>query len=232
MESILLFLIPLVLLKTLLTSSLLPKRGDIIIFGTVCIFWIFGIHSFAIEQNKLVLEQFIGSQSAITNLSIIVMIDLLLTLGFCHSLIKKMAGEKRSWSNRILSYAPSILIFPVMAYLQITLFFQFPGNNFLLLTTLCSVLLFIFIVGGSFLSRKIIHEAEIRIELVLLFSLLLFLLTICFMVFHPSSLTYTHSQPIEWKEFLLTLIITVLLMGGGLWWQLFYKRKMNQKTDK
>ncbi|MDL2308460.1 hypothetical protein LJC53_02615, partial [Bacteroidales bacterium OttesenSCG-928-C03] len=88
MENILLFLIPMVLIKTLFMSSLLPKKRDLFIFGSICLLWIFTTHFFAIEQNKLVLERIIGSQNAITNLSIIVMLDLLLTLGFSQSLIK------------------------------------------------------------------------------------------------------------------------------------------------
>ncbi|MDL2311455.1 hypothetical protein LJC68_01070 [Bacteroidales bacterium OttesenSCG-928-B11] len=206
-------------------SSLLPKKRDLFIFGSICLLWIFTTHFFAIEQNKLVLERIIGSQNAITNLSIIVMLDLLLTLGFSQSLIKKMAGENRSWGAKIAAYVPCILFFPVLTYLQITLFFQLPGYNFVLLTTLFGISSFICIMGGSFLLRKIIPEAEVRIELVLLFSLLLFLLSICFMVFHPSILIYSYSQPVDWKDFILTLAVTITLGGIGLLWQLFYRKK-------
>lgn len=225
MENILLFLIPLVLLKTLFMGSLLPKKRDILLLGIICAIWIFGTHFFAIEQNKLVLENAINSKSAIGNLSIIVMIDLMLTLGFCQSLVKKIAGEKLTMTQKIVSYAPSILIFPVASYLHILLFFQFPGHHFGLITTVFGLLFFIFTVGGSLLIRKIIHEAEVRIELVLVFGLLLFLLAICFMVFHPSTLTYSYSQPVEWKQLLFTLISIVLLMAIGLAWQLFYRKR-------
>jgi uncharacterized membrane protein YqjE len=212
---------------------LFPKKRDIIVFGVVCVLWIVGMHSFAIGQNKLVLERLVSSQSAITDFSILVMFDLLLTLGFSQSLLKKIAGEKRNWSQKIVGYAPLILIFPVLSYLHVNLFFQFPGHRFGLLTVLFGASILIFIVGGSFLLRKIVREAEIRIELVLLFSLLLFLLTICFTVFHPSSLIYSHSQPIEWRQLILTILVTFVLAVIGLLWQLFYKKRKNSnKTSK
>lgn len=215
MDNIIYFMVPLVLIKTMLMMSLLPKKKYIFIFGGLCVLFIILMHPMAIAQNKLAVEEALTSREMLTNLSVIVMVDLMLSLGFSQSVLMKLSGRKLKIGNVILSYIPSVLIFPVLYYLHLNIFFLMPGNNFSLLTASFFLFSFILLVGGSLLFRKYLPETEFRTELTLLISFLLFLLTVCFTVFHPSAMIYTYSQPVDWKSLLLTTGVVVFLFMAG-----------------
>lgn len=232
MNHIFLFMVPLVIGKTLLMTSLLPKKRYIYLFSAICLLFVLLVHPFALEQNKLALEQLLSSHKVLTNLSIIVMIDLLLSVGFSREQLLKWSGVKQKRAVRWQGYLPSILIFPVLYYLHLTLFFQMPGHSFSLLTASFAIITCLSVAGGSSLLRRYLPEVEIRTELTLIISLLLFLLTICFTVFHPSSMIYIHRQPVNWNELLLTFIIILsLAITGFVLHRIVKTIKINRKIN-
>ena len=124
MDSVLLLLTLLAVVKTVLSDSLLPRRWQGLSFGLLCAASVWLSHPWALELNKLQVENALSEQKALMNISLAVMLDLLLTFGTCWARIVSL--RKTRW----LRYVPSLLIFPALFYLQVNLFFSFAGSSF------------------------------------------------------------------------------------------------------
>lgn len=209
MDSVLLLLTLLAVVKTVLTDSLLPRRWQGVVFGLLCAGFVWFCHPYALELNKLQVEQALYTKDALMNISLIVMLDLLLTFGNCRAWI--VPRRKTRW----MRYIPTLLIFPAIFYLQINLFFTFAGSSFAAVSTGLAIGIFVILAGGDWAVRTLIPFQEGRIELTLLTGMLIFALTICCTVFHPSATVVSHSAPIDWRGMGLALSVTGVLFAAG-----------------
>lgn len=209
MDSVLILLTLLVVVKTTLTDSLLPRWWQGLLLGTVCAGFVWFCHPYALEINKLQVESALSEQKALMNISLAVMVDLLLTFGFCWARIVPI--RKTRW----LKYVPSLLIFPALFYLQVNLFFSAAGTSFDTVSILLAVGAFVVLTGGGMVLRRLVPSEEGRIELTLLGSMLIFALTVCCTVFHPSATVVSHSAPIDWRSTGLALSVVAALFTTG-----------------
>ncbi|WP_281670620.1 hypothetical protein [Rikenella microfusus] len=209
MDSVLLLLTLLAVVKTVLTDSLLPRRWQGLSFGLLCAGFVWLCHPYAMEINKLQVENALSEQKALMNISLAVMLDLLLTFGTCWARIVPL--RKTRW----LRYMPSLLIFPALFYLQINLFFTFAGTSFTAVSVWLAVGIFVTLAGGYFAARALLPSDEGRIELTLLTGMLIFALTICCTVFHPSAAVVSHSAPVDWRSMGLALSVVAVLFAAG-----------------
>ena len=140
----------LAVVKTVLTDSLLPRRWQGLSFGLLCAGFVWLCHPYAMEINKLQVENALSEQKALMNISLAVMLDLLLTFGTCWARIVPL--RKTRW----LRYMPSLLIFPALFYLQINLFFTFAGTSFTAVSVWLAVGIFVILAGGDFAARALL----------------------------------------------------------------------------
>ena len=209
MDSILLLLTLLVVVKTVLSDSLLPRRWQRLSFNLLCAAFVWVCHPWALEINKLQVENALSEQKALMNISLAVMLDLLLTFGTNWARIVSL--RKTRW----LRYVPSLLIFPALFYLQINLFFTFAGSSFTTVSLTLATATFVILTCGDFAVRALLPSSENRIELTLLGGMLIFALTICCTVFHPSAAVTNHSTPVDWRSMGLALSVTAVLFSAG-----------------
>lgn len=215
MDNILIVLSLFCFVKTLLMTSLSPGKWYGVVFGCVCAVFVFCCHPYALEQNKLLLERALEGQKILTDVSLVVMADLLLTLGFSWSVLHRLAGNKRGKFCTLLGYVPSMLIFPALYYIHLNLFFSFVGTDFMQLTALLAVGCFLIITGGGAGLRYLLPETDLRLEMTVLMGFLIFILTVCCTVFHPSAMMYSQRSDIDWGGLLSTFLIIVLLFVAG-----------------
>lgn len=209
MDSVLLLLTLLAVVKTVLSDSLLPRRWQGLSFGLLCAAFVWLSHPWALELNKLQVENALSEQKALMNISLAVMLDLLLTFGTCWARIVSL--RKTRW----LRYVPSLLIFPALFYLQVNLFFSFAGSSFNTVSLLLAAVTLVVLTGGDFSIRALLPSSESRIELTLLCGMLIFALTICCTVFHPSAAVVSHSAPVDWRSMGVALSVTTVLFAAG-----------------
>ena len=171
MESVLLLLTLLALVKATLSGSLLPRRWQRLTFGALyaASLWIF--RPYALEFNKLQVESALSEPQALTNLSLVVMLDLLVTCAACRACLAPQRALRR------LRYLPSLLLFPALFYVQVDLFFTCTGQAFTTLTLWLSIGIFVLLSGGGYLWRRWFPSDESRIEPTLLCGVLIFALT-------------------------------------------------------
>lgn len=217
MDTILLLLSFFVVVKSLFMTSLLPNRWYRAVFSLMLGLFVIAAHPYALEMNKLRLQQVLSEQNALMNISLVVMADTLLTCYFCAARLHNRyeEGKKLPWHTVLWRHTPSLLVFPVLYYIHITLFFSFPGTGFALLTGLLAGTVTASFVAASFSMRRWIHEKEGLLETVILLTFFICILVISCTVFHPSATIYHRGAPTDWKGCLYTLGLLLLLAAAG-----------------
>lgn len=217
MDTILLLLSFFAVIKSLFMTSLLPNRWYRAGFGLLPGLFVAAAHPYALEINKLALQHVLSEQSALMNISLAVMADTLLTGYFCTARLHDYGeeGKKLPWYTVWLRHTPSLLVFPVLYYIQITLFFSFPGTGFALLTGLLAGTVTAAFVAAAFGMRRWIREKELLLETVILLTLFICVLVISCTVFHPSATIYHRGTPTDWQGCGYTLGLLLLLAAAG-----------------
>lgn len=235
MDQILLLLALFALLKSLLMTSLLPNRWYRFAFSLSLGAFIVLSHPYALEVNKLELQRFLSTQAVLMDISLVVMIDLLLSSYFCIARIRDREDSRSfRWYTVIFRHLPSLLIFPALYYIHITLFFTLTGIDFVRTTAGLAISVTLLFTLASFFMRKLIAEKELLIELIAFLTFFVCLLVISCTIFHPSSAVYHHASPIDWTGCLATLGVLMLLFILGYGWTTavrLYKQHKNSNIN-
>lgn len=233
MDNILLLLSLFAVLKSLFMTSLLPNRWYRLAFSLLSGVFVIGCHPYAMEVNKLELQRILSTQEAMMNISLLVMVDMLLSCYFCIARIKDSEDKETfRWYTVLFRYMPSLLVFPALYYIHITLFFSLTGVDFIRTSIGLAVATALLFGLASFFMRKLIAEKELLIELVVMLTLFICVLVICCTIFHPSATVYNHASPIDWKGCIGTLAVLLsIFILGYLWTYVvrYYKRIKNSK---
>ena len=179
MENILLILSLLALVKSLFMTALLPNRWYRLGFCLLLGVFVFVSHGYAIELNKLQVQQLLSTQDS------------------------------------LLRYMPSLLVFPAVFYIHVNLFFSIVATDFMLITSGWALFVVLLFVVASLFMRRLFAEKELPIEIILIITLLLFMLTVCGTVFHPSATVYGSGTPVDWIECVTTLGLLIIIMLAG-----------------
>lgn len=215
MENILLILSLLALVKSLFMTALLPNRWYRLGFCLLLGVFVFVSHGYAIELNKLQVQQLLSTQDSLLNISFVVMIDSILSVYFC---VARLGGSDSSKVKRymsVLRYMPSLLVFPAVFYIHVNLFFSIVATDFMLITSGWALFVVLLFVVASLFMRRLFAEKELPIEIILILTLLLFMLTVCGTVFHPSATVYGSGTPVDWIECVTTLGLLIIIMLAG-----------------
>ena len=159
------------------------------------------------------------------------MVDSLLTVYFCLARLRdREPGQHFAWYTTLVRHMPSLLIFPALFYLHINLLFSLPGVAFTTVTWGLAAGVVAVFVAASLFARNLIGGKDLLIELIMLLTLLLFLLTICSAVFHPSNTVISHSAPVDWLGCLgtLGLLLGLTLVG---WLLTAVRRRLQKKSQ-
>lgn len=215
MENILLILSLLALIKSLFMTALLPNRWYRLGFCLLLGVFVFVSHGYAIELNKLQVQQLLSTQDSLLDISFVVMIDSILSVYFC---VARLGGSDSSKVKRymsVLRYMPSLLVFPAIFYIHVNLFFSIVATDFMLITSGWALFVVLLFVVASLFMRRLFAEKELPIEIILILTLLLFMLTVCGTVFHPSATVYGSGTPVDWIECVTTLGLLIIIMLAG-----------------
>ncbi|WP_088656161.1 hypothetical protein [Geofilum rhodophaeum] len=153
---------------------------------------------------------------AMTNMALLVSVELILFMAWCFSAFKKIRYAK------FLKTFPGFMIFPVMWYLQAQSFYYFAGVKFELLTYGMALMAFVVMALAPRMVKWMIPEHELRRELIFITALLtLFLAAIAPAQDSP---LFRHPQTTDWHSLLAFLIMALVLGSIG-----FLLKKRNIK---
>ena len=157
----------------------------------------------------------LSTQDSLLDISFVVMIDSILSVYFC---VARLGGSDSSKVKRymsVLRYMPSLLVFPAIFYIHVNLFFSIVATDFMLITSGWALFVVLLFVVASLFMRRLFAEKELPIEIILILTLLLFMLTVCGTVFHPSATVYGSGTPVDWIECVTTLGLLIIIMLAG-----------------
>ena len=196
-------------------TALLPNRWYRLGFCLLLGVFVFVSHGYAIELNKLQVQQLLSTQDSLLDISFVVMIDSILSVYFC---VARLGGSDSSKVKRymsVLRYMPSLLVFPAVFYIHVNLFFSIVATDFMLITSGWALFVVLLFVVASLFMRRLFAEKELPIEIILILTLLLFMLTVCGTVFHPSATVYGSGTSVDWIECVTTLGLLIIIMLAG-----------------
>ena len=181
-------------------TALLPNRWYRLGFCLLLGVFVFVSHGYAIELNKLQVQQLLSTQDSLLDISFVVMIDSILSVYFCVARLGGSDSSKVKWYMSVLRYMPSLLVFPAVFYIHVNLFFSIVATDFMLITSGWALFVVLLFVVASLFMRRLFAEKELPIEIILILTLLLF---------------YGSGTPVDWIECITTLGLLIIIMLAG-----------------
>ena len=161
METVILVLMLVVIFMTWLKLTFL-KMWQIIVVAVICSLFIGLSWSYAIQQSRNEISEWLGNQRLMLDTSVWLTIEVFWQMAYCMLSGKLLYGETVSrrtiWIYRILRFFPGLLIFPVLFYLQIQVMYQISGVDFAIVSWSLALIVFVAVIGGSYLLKWFCHR--------------------------------------------------------------------------
>lgn len=209
METVILVLMLVVIFMTWLKLTFL-KMWQIIVVAIICSLFIGLSWSYAIQQSRNEISEWLGNQRLMLDTSVLLTIEVFWQMAYCMLSGKLLYGETVSrrtiWIYRILRFFPGLLIFPVLFYLQIQVMYQISGVDFAIVSWSLALIVFVAVIGGSYLLKWFLPQKSLRLEVLFLSSSLVLILGIVTTVNGTTS--FKGAEPIEWNALLAFCVLT------------------------
>lgn len=214
MQTVVVILMILVCFNFILKQTF-RKRLSVIGMSVVCALFTGMMWTYAIEQSKTQIADWLSDTSLMLDSSVLLSIEICLQISFCMLAVHIQTGEKIKprilWTYRILRWFPGLLIFPVLFSLLTYAIFSFPGTSFSVIAWCLAAAVLILIPAATGFMHDLIPEKDLRLELLFLTNALAAVLGIVATVNGRTAVNGV--SEIEWSSFLGVLILTV---GGSL----------------
>lgn len=113
-------------------------------------------------------------------MAVIITLESVVCFAYCIAVLRGWFGQQERWWVKPLKWYPSLLVFPVLFYLQTELVFSFPGTSFSAISYAFAAAVVVLFPLLCHLFRLLLPEKEMRLEthfLVSLFVCIIGLLT-------------------------------------------------------
>jgi hypothetical protein len=228
MELVIQILILFIVINTALKLSFWRWQW-VALFAAICGAFVLLICPVAAEQSKTSLTGLLADKKAMQNMAVLVTAESSLCFAYCFLISTKIFGGKMSRAAKIMQAYPGVLIFPVL-YLAVSYaIYAVPGQSFTTTGWIVAALVVAVIMGLRLLLKRLLPEADFRIEVHFLVSLLICILGLISTV--NGNVTYAAvEQPTNWRMLALTaLLFVAAFMAGYAWnrikWGIKTKRK-------
>ena len=193
------------------------------LFGAVCGAFVIATYPYAILQNT----------TALQNMAVIITLESVVCFAYCIAVLRGWFGQQERWWVKPLKWYPSLLVFPVLFYLQTELVFSFPGTSFSAISYAFAAAVVVLFPLLCHLFRLLLPEKEMRLETHFLVSL--FVCIIGLLTTVNGNVTYPAvDEPTNWRALGFAFgLFLVLFVLGALWnrikWIVLQKRNARKK---
>ncbi len=213
METVVVVLMILICFNFMLKQTY-RKQWSVATITVVCALFVGLVRSYAIEQSKTQIADWLANPALMLDTSVILSIEVVLQMAFCmlaaHVFTTGPIKKRTLWVYRALRWFPGMLIFPVLFSGLVYLVFSFPGVSFSLIAWSMAGGVLILIPAGTLLLRLLLPEKELRLELLFLTNALTAILGIIATV-HGRTAVAGVSE-VDWNA--LGGFIGLLFLGG------------------
>ena len=198
------------------------------LFGAVCGAFVIATYPYAILQSKTQLADYLQNTTALQNMAVIITLESVVCFAYCIAVLRGWFGQQERWWVKPLKWYPSLLVFPVLFYLQTELVFSFPGTSFSAISYAFAAAVVVLFPLLCHLFRLLLPEKEMRLETHFLVSL--FVCIIGLLTTVNGNVTYPAvDEPTNWRALGFAFgLFLVLFVLGALWnrikWIVLQKR--------
>lgn len=227
MSAIIFFIIFFVLLNTGLKLSFW-KWWQMLIMGILFGVFIWVIYPMGIAQSQTMVNMQLSDIESRKNFTALLTIEAFIYIYFCLAFLTQIFQPKRNNKQlKILNFFPGLLIFPVLYYLFTQVVFNFSGVEFSTLALHFALVVSIGIPLFSIGLKQLFPERDFRIELLLLSSLLVVVLSL--ISTHSGSIIYSSKEKTDLVQLFYSLGIILLFAIVGLLFNKIYWQIKNNK---
>ena len=134
------------------------------LFGAVCGAFVIATYPYAILQSKTQLADYLQNTTALQNMAVIITLESVVCFAYCIAVLRGWFGQQERWWVKPLKWYPSLLVFPVLFYLQTELVFSFPGTSFSAISYAFAAAVVVLFPLLCHLFRLLLPEKEMRLE--------------------------------------------------------------------
>lgn len=205
------------------------KLWQAALFGIVCGVFIIGTCQYAILQSKTQIADYLHHPAAMQDMAVIITIESVICFAYCIAVLRGWFGQQEKAGVKPLKWYPSLLLFPVLFYLQTELIFTFPGVDFSTLSFGFAAVTVLIIPLLSYFFRYLLPEKGLRLEVHFLVSLFVAILGLLTTV--NGNVTYQAVEaPTNWEALGVSFGFFVgLFLIGAVWNK--YKWVIRQKKE-
>ena len=176
MQTVVLALMLVVSVSFMLKQSFLSWKWTVGM-ALVAALWVGLSWPLAIEQSKMQIADWLSNPALMADTAVLLTIEVALQMAFC--IVEATYGGQTGLSKRrklllnVLRYFPSLLFFAVLFSLLVTLIFAMPGVSFPLMAWSLASAVLLLVPAFVWLSRWLLPETDLRLELLFLLNALM-----------------------------------------------------------
>lgn len=205
------------------------------LFGVVCGVFVAATYPYAILQSKTQIADYLGHTVALQDMAVVITIESVICFAYCVAVLRGWFGQREKWWVKPLKWYPSLLVFPVLFYLQTELIFSFSGVSFTALSYGLAVAVVVLLPLLCAFFRYLLPEKDLRLEVHFLVSL--FVCIIGLLTTVNGNVTYQAvEEPTNWKALAVSFgVFLILFLVGMIWnklkWIVLQKRGERRKLS-
>lgn len=205
------------------------------LFGVVCGVFVAATYPYAILQSKTQIADYLGNTVALQDMAVVITIESVICFTYCVAVLRGWFGQREKWWVKPLKWYPSLLVFPVLFYLQTELIFSFSGVSFTALSYGLAVAVAVLLPLLCAFFRYLLPEKDLRLEVHFLVSL--FVCIIGLLTTVNGNVTYQAvEEPTNWKALAVSFgLFLILFLIGMVWnklkWIVLQKRGERRKSS-
>ncbi len=226
MENVLQVILILSVIKFACKATFYKSYSGVLLFAGLAGIFTYIIHPFVIKQNGDIYTVLFSESRRVTNLALVITLEaisgILISIGMLQNLF---SVKKRKWI-KLLKLVPGVLIAGAIFYIELKVFYLFPGLNFKLTSLITAISLFLLITLLSFFIKYFFPQDSIRYELKFLINSILFIIAI---IINAGLASYNHSEynsGINFTNLLVFILIVIALGTSG-----YYLNKIKNKKQ-
>lgn len=179
METVVLVMMMLVCFNYIMKQTY-RKKYAVVCSAIVCALFMGLMWPYAVEQSKSQIAGWLSDSALMLDVAVILTLEVAVQMAFCvlsaHIQTTVDVKPLTLWIYRILRWFPSVLIFPVLFSLLVSLIFALPGTSFQLVAWSAAAAVFVAIPIATFGVKRLLPEKEIRLEVLFLSNALIAIL--------------------------------------------------------
>lgn len=222
----------LILGSTILKMSFGKTFSVLLITVATALFTYFAWH-LAAEQSKTQIADWLANPTLMADIAVLITLEVALHISFCVMSLSNHGKNNQKKIKRIfynlLKWFPGVLYLVVIFAFLTSLILVLPGVSFSTVSLIMALSVLVLLPLLTFLSKLIISEEYMRLELLFLVNLLIALLGIIATVNGRTTMTAVNN--VNWLSLLGVMAIVLIGTSAGFLWRRIYFRLKEKKKS-